>query len=420
VNKFHNVCNINLDVEASEFSIHNLSTILGLDDVVIRKLSIDEVKFDSASAPGLEYEHVFIDKYDMFQNARGEIDEYCKSNKSLDIFFKVSGKQELLPKKKILDGKCRTFMFANTLVYFKSAQLFQDFNNKLKGVCSVGFTPYYGGMQRLASELKGTIIEGDLTGYDRNFPNFLFDVCRDLRLKVTSDFNEGDRAYIRFYYEQVKNTHLVLPDGRIVLKSGGNPSGTNNTTYDNTIGHAFVWLYMFRKLTKRDINVFLTFRLRLYADDHIVAIPNEYKDVFSFSNRKSIYSEFGLQLKAEDDFISKDVDGHKFLGFKIVKYKSMYVPIFPEERAIVGLSKTDRRLSKMTTEYYKELLIGYAPLLCFSKYFDKILEEEKNVMKELKCPRFIDRDKLLVQLGCVLNESVFDPGYYINGNWIAN
>jgi len=49
----------------------------------------------------------------------------------------------------------------------------------------------------------------------------LFDVCRDLRLKVTSDFNEGDRAYIRFYYEQVKNTHLVLPDGVFVVCCGG-------------------------------------------------------------------------------------------------------------------------------------------------------------------------------------------------------
>jgi hypothetical protein len=278
------------------------------------------------------------------------------------ILWKEFGKVELLKTTKATRG----ISVAPADMQLAGARMNQDTNNLMSELGNlfdecpsrVGMTMQGGGLNEYAKwldGLKGKKTSSDADKYDARIMALLFDVVKRVRFfmwdkKGMSEQEWWDRQ--NYYYDQKLKSFILTSNGQVFLKFFGNPSGQDSTTYDNTIIHAFLKNYMWRRLTGLMLSPEayyekkIHYRCGLYGDDNNESISEKYAHCYTYERRAAAYAEFGMVLSKDKDVESNSIDGHVWLGKTIKKTPFGYVGVVNENKSICSL----RNLEDKETE----------------------------------------------------------------------
>jgi hypothetical protein len=84
-------------------------------------------------------------------------------------------------------------------------------------------------------------------------------------------------------------------------------------------------------------------RVAIYSDDHILSCTEDIYKVLTFENRAKCYAMLGFTLKRDDDRMSRDLEGHSFLGMTVQRQGGIFVPVFSYDRAVDGMLHAQRK-----------------------------------------------------------------------------
>lgn len=345
----------------------------------------DEVEMVGDSHCGVEYRELgFKKKQDVIRNpvARNEVINswYEPDYPSL---WKVSVKgSELLKQKKIDLNDPRIFIVGDVKYHYRSIRMFQRIHELLKrlaqeitGRIKLGYSFQFGGFTRLMEYLAkhyGLIIEGDVTKWDSGVLEFMFTFVLFplfVTLHKPNEYCTREEYMVRMYYQFKDAVHsiLVMPSGQILVKHVGNPSGWLLTGDVNCLTHEFyiVLLYVVNDLDadlKRD-------QWWLLGDDHIAGITSQ--KLCPFEVRARLYRAMNSDLSLEKDYVSTQVEGHTFLGFKarFCSIRRRFVPVYDMTKALCSALKPGGRVDP-ALRYAR--LTGLRILTFFHPLYDDI------------------------------------------------
>lgn len=315
------------------------------------------IDFNRATSPGMPYNKEFKTKGDFLQSGR-LLEEMNKREWSL---FKINSKDEFLPRESVEnDEKVRTFFSPNIAALARQKIFTTEANKRLKEHSAnpknwqtcwsrYGFTKQFGGFDDLMKfhafmERHST---GDASGYDRVLA-VMYYVWRLreewLRYKCMDgpEIFYPDAFWEDFYQvrDEVCAPYCVMPDGTILQRLCGNPSGSDTTTTDNTIGHALIKFYQFllagwyllgRKLEYEEIIEHIL--ASLYGDDDFTSHDGpdffgpDYTDERWKEIAKEAYEDFGMTIKSSAwAQVVGDPIGMEFLGSECLKKGAFFYP----------------------------------------------------------------------------------------------
>jgi hypothetical protein len=170
---------------------------------------------------------------------------------SLVPHWKMSGKVEVLKRSKLEAGDCRSFLFPDHQFLWCGQRICQHTNDLLdedqSGWGAVGFDRTHGGFHQLGKTLSRGYVKfcGDVTKWDARFSKFLLWICMMLRWCFLAPQYRTPENWWRlvWLYTNKAKSVVVMPSGQYVYISGGNKSGQDSTSNDNTLGHEFIYLY---------------------------------------------------------------------------------------------------------------------------------------------------------------------------------
>jgi len=323
---------------------------------------IDE--FVVESSPGYPFK-------EMGFNARGEMliaenfERYIRpvigeimSGEYVQRIWQSFVKVEMLAQKKINESNERTITSPPTDLYFCQVMACGAFNKCLKRsqkYC-LNFTPFYGGMEKIASDWPdGWIVsESDAKQYDSSIPKviheFIWQLRRDRLLEMCEDdVDRYDNMFRNLRKEEIE-TIVALPSGQTLKKGHGMPSGSYCTSSNNTMIRHFYnlaawfslcgpWRDFEHAYREYENNV----RDYYLGDDELLYIHSVYAERFSVEKRAHYLAGLGVRLKVETPDSHTPV-GHHFLGWTFVSTnkgvqfgfdsrKALYALCYPESNA---------------------------------------------------------------------------------------
>ena len=319
-------------------------------------------------------------------------------------------KEELRADVKLKDNNIRQIMGApaqfvvsmNRYTLQRNERLYA---RNLKTSSAVGMTPYYGGWNRvykiLSKHPSGFV--GDYAKLDSTLLGIFIlhqadktwtGLRKNLR-KAGCSKDEIETHRQRFYklVNEEINSLMLLPDGSLVMKHLGTPSGSNNTVVINTLAIFQLMAACFIYHCCGTYEVFKAFvAVVLYGDDKTFTVANELVDKFNGKSLQEFVSLFGMTLKVNHE--PKPPMELEFLSFGFVQFGLGRVGLKPTrcDKYHAGLARRDdgkpatrlarlssfmqllfvadkcrdteaQHLVKLIKTYRQELLEKYDPLL---------------------------------------------------------
>jgi hypothetical protein len=363
-------------------------------DLVMRPLhgkckirDFSELRVDKSTASGVPYKWMGCrTKGDVERRFPEHIVEFWHRAhyNNVPVYWSVSGKDEMLTAKKMAENDIRTFFYPPYPYHLACARMYADQNDQFVAQMNagnplwpfyVGFDRHGGNFHRFGEELAKFDItrEGDTRQWDSTMFEILFAEIKDQRWKMLrpEDQTPDARARHDYLYDQIIHSLLLLPNGQILQKHGGNPSGSHNTTEDNCMGHLLVKGYSFFKRNPDAtlLDFFGDLKHCGYSDDYLDALKRPLAESWTHKMQVEDYRELGVELKPE----SQDYEGPEgatFLGCTFSKQDGLWVPKFKSKRCIAGLAV----LPSKPTPYY-------VFLLAFAMYVEGFYSEHRELLK---------------------------------------
>jgi len=252
--------------------------------------------------------------------------------------YKQNGKIELLKEKKMRDGVAgiRGFTVPPMDEVLLQARYMQDMNLKVDlmgaDVLSncyslVGANLRDGGFIRLFDRYRnhavhgGRFWKGDVVRMDSCETNMLLYGAREWRMKCHDNVSVPQDQFARVtshIYEHMTHTYILLPNGQIIRKGSGMPSGAYPTSNDGTFVHEEVLAWHWLRVTDEPVSRMSQHVLaKLYCDDHIACVDAQYVHVADSKERVKSYAQLGLELSEEEDQVSESLEGMSLLGMEL-------------------------------------------------------------------------------------------------------
>jgi len=266
-------------------------------------------------------------------------------------------------------GKIRAFTASDVDFAVYANRVCLDFNEKfyashVPGTWSfVGLSKYHGGFERvhdhLAEHPNG--YELDESEYDASLPIRMLESVRDFRKECLCEDARADGAGVAldYVYRQIIHSTMVMPDGHVFQKHGGNPSGSVNTIVDNTLILFHLLAYAFIVLWRRQNgHVYLAdgssrseasgeyptyeyymenVRAVLCGDDNSLTVSHKVNDWFNVKTVVSVWEEIGIHGKTPCEEPRKALD-LEFVsaGFRHVTFRgeTRILPVVELEKAL--------------------------------------------------------------------------------------
>jgi hypothetical protein len=174
-------------------------------------------------------------------------------------------KEEMRTAEKIMDNSIRTFTAMAVDMTVHGNRLFADMNEKmndsyLKSSSGVGMSPYKGNWDKLYRKLnvfkKGYAL--DESQYDSSIRSYMMWGCAQFRWKMlrAEDQTHANLQRLKTIYRNLINTLIISPEGVLIFKLAGNPSGSPNTINDNTLVLytllAYAWIMNYDELVQEN------------------------------------------------------------------------------------------------------------------------------------------------------------------------
>lgn len=298
------------------------------------------------------------------------------------VIYDNIDKEEIRPLDKLEAGQHRSIMSPPVDHLITGQRLFADMNRRfveshLLTSSAIGLSKTDGAWDRairkLAEFAQG--FAGDEKAWDATLHAVVMSVCRDLRILALP----SEKERIMHYYDVIINTLVRMPDGYVYRKRQGNPSGSVNTSYDNTIALFFVLAYCWILNCNDSYASFKRFvKALLYGDDNTFSVSPDYIEVYNLKTLGETMSLFGIVLKNPDD-PPKPIAKLDFLSCTWQKMWGYWLPIMAPEKLMSGMYyseyPTDPRM-----QY--DILLSYYMTNPFNPQFIKYVFSRMEVLYE--------------------------------------
>lgn len=416
------VCNMNLAWEWVErhFGLY-------MNNSLVIDYETAKEHLDWTTSVGAPFNTRYITKKELFEAEGEEIDTWLQEDWETmaddpmwTCLFTNSLKEEMRPADKILENSIRTFLSGGLDAVTHGTRLFVDMNEKMykshiRTASAVGMSPLKGNWDVLYRKLNvfknGYAL--DESQYDSSLRAFMMWGCAKFRFAMLSpEFRtERNLQRIKTYYRNLINTVVVCPDGVLVMKKTGNPSGSVNTISDNTLILYALMAYAWICTAPAEFLSYACFEAHtskaLVGDDNTWTVSD---DAHEFYNARSVIEEWkriGVTTTT-DSLDSRRASELDFLSAHTVFIKGMAVPLYSREKLLASLlyAPKEHLTPAVTLERTAGMLcIGWTDLP-FRKFcrdlidwlmlnYDKVLQEDEKWMMA-KCQ--IQTDEKYLQL----------------------
>lgn len=322
----------------------------------------DDVQLNMIATNGLPLNKLFADKGEAvvayYNVLKWFVSEGYKDAPPQPI--KLTGKVERLSLEEIAENKCRAFQPDPIQVVILEAMLNQDLTEKFKSLrntfSAYGFNKWYGGWDSMFRQYESYEYKfaGDVRRWDKDYQSYHHDANTELKKTFINDEDrkrfETDEKF-DWINKHAKNLVLMLWTGDLVRLQQGQGSGRFCTTLDNIITHTRVLYYHYyrvrkalgNKLPLHPIDIKTIYNCKAFGDDSFGA--TRLLALTSFEAREQSYRECGFELKKEDDFVSKEIEGVPFLGARNGVYRGRNVFVMNPERMHGSLTTLMRNMT---------------------------------------------------------------------------
>lgn len=338
---------------AWEWTERHFGLYMSNSDVLSVEEAVDHL--DMSTSSGAPFNVLYPKKKELFENDPGIVAWLEEDWKLLGIDPDWTGlatnslKEELRTKKKIEDNSIRTFTSMATDLTVHGTRLFVDMNEKmydshLMTASVVGMSPYDGNWNILYKKLNkfrnGYAL--DEKEYDSSLRVYLMWGCAQFRFKMLApEFRtKENRLRIQTYYRNLINTLILTPEGIIIQKKTGNPSGSCNTITDNTLILYTLMAYAWIRTSKQK-NVQLTTyedfethtRKALVGDDNTWTVSDEAHDFYNAHSVIDIWKTLGVTTTT-DSMEAREAEYLDFLSAQFLPMDGVMVPIYDREKVM--------------------------------------------------------------------------------------
>jgi len=379
-----------------------------------RVLSYEEAKshLDMSTSSGAPFNQYYPTKQELFDNDP-DIDPWLIEDWEVmaddrlewTCLFTNSLKEELRTEEKIAENSIRTFLSGGTDAVVHGTRLFVDQNEKmnashLQSASAVGMSPLKGKWDRLFRKLnvfrKGYAL--DESQYDSSLRAYMMWGCARFRWKMLrkEDQTPANKRRILVYYRNLVNTVVICPDGVLVMKKTGNPSGSVNTINDNTLILYTLLAYAWIRTAPSDFQSYGSFEAHtakaLVGDDNTWTVSDVAHEFF---NAHSIINEWKIIgiTTTTDSMEPRRAAELDFLSAHTVFVEGQAVPVYDRTKLMTSLlyAKREHLTPAVTLERTAALLsIGWTDIpfrhFCYD-VIDWIIKKYDSTMKD--DPRWI-------------------------------
>jgi len=257
-------------------------------------------------------------------------------------------KEEVRPTVKTLQNKIRTFTAGAFDGTVNGNRLFADMNEKmndshLQTASGVGMSPLKGNWDRLYRKLN-IFTNGyalDESEYDSSLRSYMMWGCAKLRFDMLekSEQTPENRQRIRVYYRNLVNSLIITPEGVLVMKLGGNPSGSVNTINDNTLILycllAYAWI-----MNAPGEPSYLEFEANtskiLVGDDNTWTVSDYGHRFYNARTVISTWNKIGITTTT-DDLEPREAKDLDFLSAKTIFFCGKAIPVYDRAKLMTSL-----------------------------------------------------------------------------------
>jgi len=258
-------------------------------------------------------------------------------------------KEEIRPTVKTLQNKIRTFTAMAVDITIHGNRLFSDMNEKmndshLKTSSAVGMSPYNGNWDRLYRKLrvfpKGYAL--DESEYDSSLRSYMMWGCARLRWRMLrkEDQTLENLRRLLTVYRNLINTLIITPDGIIVMKLAGNPSGSMNTINDNTLILytllAYAWIQNYPEGNHSYEEFESNTAKVLVGDDNTWTVSDWAHDFFNAKTIICEWNKIGVTTTT-DSLEPRPAEELDFLSAKTVFLDGQAIPVYDRTKMMTTL-----------------------------------------------------------------------------------
>lgn len=263
-------------------------------------------------------------------------------------YWKASPKDEMRPIDKVINDnpdkrKTRVFMAGDLVTSLIEIMVYGVQNENILNAkrdtwSKYGMTQYYGGWDDMCRYLESNPFFMGVKEYDCNDmkhyeasvkeqPQHIIYKIRDGYVYSEEYSSEELKNMQNFIRENVIYSYVIDPDGYLIMKLGGNPSGHMNTLTDNQMWNIIAHLYQLAKVSSTEEELIAKaegHKLCLLGDDSVVPHHPDFS---------SLFTNFGaLGLKVSPELPTCGILGIKFLNQGVIKVRDVYYPSFNYEK----------------------------------------------------------------------------------------
>jgi len=312
-------------------------------------------RLDMSTSSGCPFNQEFVTKREVFEGdpdilpwLQEDWDRLAYDEKWTTIFSN-SLKEELRTDEKILDNSIRTFLAGALDTTVHGTRLFVDMNEKLyasylKSASTVGMSPLKGNWEQLYQKLKifpnGYAL--DESQYDSSLRAFLMWGCARFRYEC---LREEDRtienlARIKTYYRNLVNTMVLTPEGILLLKKLGNPSGSVDTVSDNTLILYWLLAYAWIATAPSEYQNYQSFEEHtakaLLGDDNTWTVSDAAHCFYNGASVIDVWKLVGITTTT-DSLKPRPADELDFLSAHTVFLNGIAVPLYDRNKLLKSI-----------------------------------------------------------------------------------
>jgi len=265
-------------------------------------------------------------------------------------------KEEIRPAEKTAQNKIRTFTAMAVDATVDGNRLFADMNEKMNSAwlvssSTVGWSPMKGNWGRLLEKLNvhphGYAL--DESEYDSSLRSYMMWGCARFRWSCLceDDRTAENLQRIKTYYRNLVNTVIISPEGVLIMKLGGNPSGSVNTINDNTLilftllSYAWIRLVPEKELTTLG-ELLNNVAFALCGDDNTWTVSDE---AHPFYNGRDVCAELSLIgiTTTSDTYEARAPEDLDYLSAHTVYMKGFAVPQYDRRKILTSLLYSNRQ-----------------------------------------------------------------------------
>lgn len=322
-----------------------------------RIVTIEEAisRLDMSSSSGCPFNEHFATKKDLFENDPSIVEwlendwEALASDPKWTCIFSSSLKEELRTKEKIQQNSIRTFAAGATDATVHGTRLFVDQNEKmydshLKTASCIGMTPLKGNWNKLYHKLNvfpnGYAL--DESQYDSSLRAYLLWACAKIRFGFLREEDRTKENYdrVRTYYRNLISCVILTPEGVLIMKKLGMPSGGVNTVTDNTLILYILLSFAWISNAPEEYSSYACFETNtakaLVGDDNTWTVSDQCHGFFNAQSIISTWKIVGITTTT-DSVVARPAEELDFLSAHTVFLDGVAIPLYSRDKLMQSL-----------------------------------------------------------------------------------